>query len=97
MTLIGMKFGMFLKFIDLIYIPKLVIIFSTYLFRGHFKNLNTLTFPIKMYRINTEYRYVLKVHRCALYIKISQHIAYRFSGTYISEYLKGLLARNNKN
>ena len=41
--------------------------------------------------------YVLKICRSALYTKVRQRIARKFSGTYASEDLKVLLARNNEN
>ena len=55
-----------------------------------------LLFPSKIYSINTKYRYVSRIHSSALYTKIFQRIVHRFSGTYVSEDLQGLLEDKNK-
>ena len=71
------NFDMFLNYyIDLIYIPKLVIVSNMHCFTELFKNLNAFT--VLMTQIGTKFRYVFKLHRPDLHTEISQRIQHIF-------------------
>ena len=62
---------MFLNYKDLIYIPDLTIVSSTYSFIEHFKNIKYIYYSFLVTQIGTKFGMFFQSHRCDLHTKIS--------------------------